>query len=202
MGRTSDARERLIESGRALMHERGYTAVGVSEVCTRAGVNKGSFYHFFPSKQDLAREVIQSFWSMTSDALDEMVEGNGPPLDRFKSFFRQSYRWHKRLKKETGKLLGCPLGNLALEMSNQDPELRTCLKDAIGRYIHRFEAVLRQAVDSGDLPEQSTGKAALMVMSLVEGTLMMAKMEDDPEVLKGLEDEALKLVGFPCDHRE
>ena len=61
MGRTSDARERLVESCQALMHEKGYTAVGVGEVCSRAGVNKGSFYHFFPSKQDLALTVIDQF---------------------------------------------------------------------------------------------------------------------------------------------
>jgi TetR/AcrR family transcriptional repressor of nem operon len=202
MGRSSDARERLIESGRSLMHERGFTAVGVSEVCARAGVNKGSFYHFFPSKQDLAREIIESYWSVFRDPLDAMAHGGGPPLDRFRNFFRENYLRNKQMKNECGKFLGCPLGNLALEMSTQSPELRTSLNNAFARYIQRFEAVLQQAVDNGDLPEQSTSKSARIVMALVEGAIMMAKTEDDPEILKGLEEEALKLVGLQQKARE
>ena len=53
MGRTSDARERLIHSAIELVHARSYADVGVNELCEHAGVKKGSFYHFFPSKRDL-----------------------------------------------------------------------------------------------------------------------------------------------------
>ena len=63
MGRTSNARERLIESASELWHSRSYADVGVNEICEHAGVRKGSFYHFFASKQDLALAVIDSFWS-------------------------------------------------------------------------------------------------------------------------------------------
>ena len=58
MGRTSDARSRLIESAFALWFRRSYADVGVSEICAAAGVQKGSFYHFFPSKTDLAVAVV------------------------------------------------------------------------------------------------------------------------------------------------
>ena len=50
MGRTSTAKSRLIATAMQLMYVRGYTAVGVHEICTQASVHKGSFYHFFPSK--------------------------------------------------------------------------------------------------------------------------------------------------------
>ncbi len=58
MGRVSDAKEHLIESGKQLMHARGYTAVSVQDLCQHAGVNKGSFYYFFPAKRDLVLAVI------------------------------------------------------------------------------------------------------------------------------------------------
>ena len=71
MGRTSDARERLIEAAGDLWHRRSYTDVGVGEICAEAGVQKGSFYHFFPSKQDLALAVIDDRWEHGDRATDQ-----------------------------------------------------------------------------------------------------------------------------------
>jgi TetR/AcrR family transcriptional repressor of nem operon len=134
MGRTSDARDRLIESGQGLMHERGFTAVGVSEVCAHAGVNKGSFYHFFPSKQELALAVIARYAEEADRMFEEMLDGDGPPLERLKVFFDRNYLHHKAMRDESGQCLGCPLGNLALEMSPQDPVLRERLRRVFEGY--------------------------------------------------------------------
>ncbi|HTO08336.1 MAG TPA: helix-turn-helix domain-containing protein, partial [Myxococcota bacterium] len=67
MGRTSDARERLIDEASRLFHARSYESVGVQELCDAAEVNKGSFYHFFPSKEDLAAAVIDAQWEATRE---------------------------------------------------------------------------------------------------------------------------------------
>jgi TetR/AcrR family transcriptional regulator, transcriptional repressor for nem operon len=72
MGRTSEARERLIGTAGDLWHRRSYTDVGVSEICETAGVQKGSFYHFFPSKQDLASR------SSTTAGRSSVPAGCGP----------------------------------------------------------------------------------------------------------------------------
>lgn len=58
MPRTSDARERIVTSAARLFLERSYQAVGVDELCRAADVRKGSFYHYFPSKSELAKAVI------------------------------------------------------------------------------------------------------------------------------------------------
>ena len=128
MGRTSDARERLVDSGSELMHERGYTAVGVSEICSAAGVKKGSFYHFFPSKVDLALAVIDRHSTAASDALAELVEGTAPPLERLTTYLEGLRQGQVALRQSCGKVLGCPIGNLGLEMSTQQPELRERLR--------------------------------------------------------------------------
>lgn len=53
-----DTRQRIITSARDLIYGRSYAGVAVAEICARAEVKKGSFYHFFPSKQDLSLAVI------------------------------------------------------------------------------------------------------------------------------------------------
>ena len=65
MGRRSDARNRLLEGADRLFRDQGFAAVGVAQLCAAAGVNKGSFYHFFPSKQALLLEVVAAAWDET-----------------------------------------------------------------------------------------------------------------------------------------
>ena len=74
MGRTSDARERLIESARELIYARGYNSVGVEEICQHAGVNKGSFYHFYASKRDLVLDVIRAEDADYRRVADQIVQ--------------------------------------------------------------------------------------------------------------------------------
>jgi TetR/AcrR family transcriptional repressor of nem operon len=195
MGRKSDAKERLIRSGRQLMHERGYTAVGVAELCDTAGVNKGSFYHVFPSKQELALEVIDTFWADSATLLDEMVKGEGPPLERLRGFFEASHAQHRKISKECGHVAGCPLGSLAQEMSSQDPVLRKKLGEVFERHVDRFERVIAEAVGRGDLPRLDTRRAARALTALFQGAALLAKIWDDPELLTSLKDDALRLLG-------
>ena len=63
MGRTSDAKEKILTAAHSLMEMRGYSALGVAEICRTAGVPKGSFYYFFVSKEALALAVIDEHWA-------------------------------------------------------------------------------------------------------------------------------------------
>ena len=71
MGRMSDARERLLSSAGELIYALGSQGASVEELCERAGVKKGSFYHFFPSKQELTLAALEAQWNMMRDALVE-----------------------------------------------------------------------------------------------------------------------------------
>ena len=195
MGRTSDARDKLIASGSELMHERGYTAVGVSEICARAGVQKGSFYHFFPSKVELALAVIDRYAGAGGPALEELRHGDGAPLERLAAHLEGLYLGQMAVRESCGKVLGCPIGNLGLEMSTQEPALRERLRGEFERTIDGFETVLQQAIDDGELPPRDTRRAARSILALVEGTVMLAKMKDDPEPLRGLRDDVFALIG-------
>jgi len=180
------------------MHDRGYTAVGVSDVCATAGVNKGSFYHFFPSKVDLALAVIDAHWVATREIFDAQLGGDAPPLERLHRFLDSSYRQHRDRKKECGKIMGCPLGNLAVEMSTQDPRLRERLQGVFDKQVDRFDSLLTEAVECGDLPAFDTHAAAESLVALLQGTLMLAKIRDDPQPLKGLADQAMRVIGAPA----
>jgi TetR/AcrR family transcriptional regulator, transcriptional repressor for nem operon len=63
VGRTSDARTKILASAQSLIELHGYSAPSVAEICQAAGVPKGSFYYFFESKQALALAVIDERWA-------------------------------------------------------------------------------------------------------------------------------------------
>ncbi len=201
MGQKPDARERLVRSGRELMLERGYTAVGIAELCESAGVNKGSFYHAFPSKQDLALEVIDRFAGESSALFDDMVTGVGPPLTRLRRFFDAVYTHQRERRAECGRVQGCLLGGLAQEMSGQDPVLRKRLGEAFDWQVGRFERAIAEAVGRGDLPRLDARRAARSLTALHQGALLLAKTTNDPEPLARLGEDALRLLGVPGARR-
>ena len=61
MSNTNDTRERIIVVAKSRFHNRSYADVGIKEICDMASIQKGSFYHFFPSKRDLVLAVIDEF---------------------------------------------------------------------------------------------------------------------------------------------
>ena len=62
MAPSNDTKQRILASARELIYSRSYSDVGVAAICTHAGVKKGSFYHFFASKQELTLEALDTFY--------------------------------------------------------------------------------------------------------------------------------------------
>ena len=87
MPRISDAKEKLMSAARDLIWERSYGATSVDEICAKADVRKGSFYHFFKSKSDLEIAALEADWQMKKAVYNEIFSPTVPPLDRLAKFF-------------------------------------------------------------------------------------------------------------------
>ena len=197
MGRTSDAKERLLKSAMELMHDQGFGAVGVSEICAHAGVKKGSFYHFFDSKQALALEVVESFRKGSRDFMESFLLGTAPPLERLAAYLDGIYGYHLSSCEVLGKQTGCPLANLALEMSTQDKTIRLSVLQAFEGQLALIESVLREASRAGDLPSEIDPRSgAETVLALVEGMVMFSKLQDSPEPLRNLKSQVFRCLGL------
>ena len=125
MSRGYETRQRLLDSAQQLMYSRSYGNVGVQEICKDAKVQKGSFYHFFPSKSALMIEVLEQIkMQMIESILLPAFAKDLLPGKRFERFIEYAYQYQLQLKEEYGYVLGCPMGNIALEMSTQDEPIR------------------------------------------------------------------------------
>jgi len=199
MGRTSDARERLIEAAGRLFHARSYEAVGVQELCDAAGVNKGSFYHYFPSKDDLAAAVIDAQWANVRDEiLTPTLADDIAPLARIERFFARLARNQRSARKDLGVTPGCPLANLSGELCTHEPKLRRKLARVFVGMRAAFEGTLHAAVAAGELPRGTdVPRAAEALVAFAEGALLLAAAHDDPGLVGRLGRLALGLVRAP-----
>ncbi|MBG0830233.1 TetR/AcrR family transcriptional regulator [Planomonospora sp. ID67723] len=194
MGRSSTARERLLESACELMLSRGYGSIGVAEICSRADVRKGSFYHFFESKQALTIAVVDAHWQTQRAAWTAILGDPAPPLERLERLFREQAEGQRRAKLSGGAVHGCLLANLALELSQQDDPVQERLGEIFAEQIALVQAVLDQAAGEGAIPAPRPGTARSLVAQL-EGLVLFAKLGNDPAILDDLWEQAELLLG-------
>src|SRR5689334_3024524 len=117
MGRTSDARERILTAAQSLIELRGYSALGVAEICKAADVPKGSFYHFFESKEALALTVLDEHWKVQRSEWARVLQDEADPLTRLRRLFEQTEAGLRAGRQSCGTVSGCMFGNLTLELS-------------------------------------------------------------------------------------
>lgn len=187
MTQEQDTRQRIVSSARDLIYRRSYADVGVAEICARAAVKKGSFYHFFPSKQDLSLAVIDALRTGLEDqVLIPAFARDLPPLHRLERFIATLYEFQRDTAASNGHLLGCPFGNLALELATRDEVIRHKLVSVFAGIQARFEQALNEAQTAGEIDGVDIPATAAAMLAYLEGILLLAKTANDPEVIRRL----------------
>ncbi|GIX49487.1 MAG: TetR family transcriptional regulator [Candidatus Tectimicrobiota bacterium] len=194
MGRVSDARSRLVQTATELFSVRGATAVSVQDICARAGVKKGSFYHFFPSKRDLVLAVIEAYAARVQAMWEAALAGGGSVGERLARAFELAADALQAARETYGHLHGCPLGNLALELSPQDDVIRQKLQETFDGWTRVVERMLREAAGEGPLAAADVSMTARTIVAYFEGVMLLAKTQNDPAVVRQLAPGALRLM--------
>lgn len=172
----ADTRLRLVETAARLFHEQGYEATGVSTILRESGVNSGSLYHFFASKEELLRAVLAYYL----DELQAQVTGpaesqTDDPIERVFALMAR-YRWGLDL---TGCTMGCPIGNLALELSDSHPQVRALIHANFENWLDAVTGWLDAAGER--LPPDIDRRAlARFVLTTMEGGIMQARAAGAP----------------------
>jgi TetR/AcrR family transcriptional repressor of nem operon len=203
MGRTSDARERLMDAIHSLIWEESYGGVTIDDICRRAAVKKGSFYYFFESKSDLAVSALERLWAeQWKPRLDAQFSPSVKPLGRIVGYLESLYAMQAESKRKLGKVLGCPVCSIGSEVSTQDERLSAKVREICGRKRLYLETAIRDAVADGSIePCDPTEKAASLA-GLIDGVVGQGRIMNDPEVIRSLPLMALDFlrprVGVPA----
>jgi TetR/AcrR family transcriptional repressor of nem operon len=170
-----EVRAALLGAGRALIHGQGFNASGVKDITAQAGVPKGSFYHYFPSKDDFVIAVVEEYWASIEARFGVILsDASLAPLARVTGFFRAMTD-----DNETRDFtLGCLLGNMSLELADGSPAMRTTLARLFARWEHLLTTCLSAAQLAGDLPgSRDVRELASTLIEAWEGAVMRGKVE-------------------------
>ena len=195
MSASNDTRQRILNVARDLIYRHSYAEIGVAQICADAGVSKGSFYHFFPGKRDLTLAVLDlGFDELKRELMDKAFATDVPPMQRLQRFVDQVIAFQSAMHSNTGAVPGCQFGNMAAEQATQDEVLRNKVATLLARQRAAIGAALQQAVEQGDIAGPDGRRdagidvdaTAAAMLAYVEGVLLMAKAQNDPEVLARL----------------
>ncbi|MEV8557887.1 TetR/AcrR family transcriptional regulator [Streptomyces sp. NPDC051917] len=199
MGRTSDAREKILTAAQSLIELRGYSALGVAEICKTAGVPKGSFYYFFESKESLALAVLDEHWESQRSDWARVLRGEGEPLSRLRRLFEETEAGLRAGQQSCGTVSGCMFGNLTLELSNQTEPIRERLQQIFGAQVEMVEKVIAEARERGEVTVGDTHEAARSIVAQLEGQVLFAKLYNNTQHLQALWENCLSLLSVRPD---
>lgn len=182
----------ILEKSAALIHARGFNNTGIQEILNAAGVPKGSFYFYFDSKESLGLAVVDHYTEIIDSLFVKfLLDASVHPLKRLDNllcFYEQNF-------KKTGYRLGCPIGNLSLEMSDISERFREKLKSSIDRLVSRIESCLSEAQGQGSIPGGSDLREhARFIFYGFEGALLHMKVVKGPEPMTSYRNFMLKYL--------
>lgn len=185
---------RLLSTAMELIWESSYGSVSVDDICRKAEVKKGSFYHFFPSKSDLTVAAMEADWKAKQPELDAIFSPQSPPLSRLEGYCDNSVRCQEEKLSTYGKICGCPMITLGAELSTQDEKIRLKAVEIVNRYIRYLESAIRDAQEENLIAPGNPREAAERVFSLFQGSLLQAKILNDLAPLRDLKVSVLRLL--------
>lgn len=169
------SREALLNAGVAALTEKGFSATGIDEILRSVGVPKGSFYHFFGSKEAFGAQLITRYDEYFIHKLDRFfLDETLSPLDRIDAFFADAERGMKRF----GFRRGCLIGNLGQEMGALPEPFRAQLTNVLLGWQRRTAVVLEQARRAREIdPAADCAEWAAFLWTGWEGAVLRAKLE-------------------------
>ncbi len=194
MAKESDAKERLLKTASDLIWESSYGSVGVEQICERAGVQKGSFYHFFASKSELAIAAAETHWEKNRADKERVFAESVPPLERLSAWCDLVRRNQVRRAEKRGKVLGCPYSSMGSELSTQDEKIRLKCQEMADRTCALVETAVRAAQREGLVAKGNAAQKARELYSFATGVVLQAKIHNDLRLLDGLKPGVFRLL--------
>lgn len=173
MARTN-TREEIIRKGAELIHAQGFNATGLQQILQAVGIPKGSFYFYFKSKEDFGLEIIDYFSTIINGIFTRYLSDKKiSPMRRFKKlfdFFEDAFQ-------KNGSALGCPIGNLSLELADTNERFRVHLGGVIETLIAKIELCLQEAKHDKSIPASlNTADTARFIFHGFEGAILHMKV--------------------------
>lgn len=187
MNRHKDTCQHLLTTGREIISNRGFSSVGLSSILQQANVPKGSFYHYFRSKEQFGQALLEDYFAGYLDALAQRFSTAGQSaLERLMGYWED---WQHQYCGPDG-LQNCLVVKLSAEVADLSEPMRITLRDSTSRIVEAIAGCIRAAIEEGSLPEQDADQLAASLYQLWLGASLLTKLRRDDEAM----DRAMTLT--------
>lgn len=185
-------RERILQAAFEEIYRNGFRSASVDQILTDTGLTKGALYHHFPNKaalgyavvDEVIRQKIDQIWIRPIDRAEDPLEG-----------LRNSFEAVPPEEMEMVCTMGCPLNNLAQEMSPIDEEFRRRIAAVYKAWHTGIASPLKKGMDAGYVRKDlDCDQAATFLIATLEGAAGLAKNAQDPQVLQACMKGILQYV--------
>ncbi len=173
-------RQKILDIAAEEIHLCGFQACNISAIINKAGISKGALYHHFENKQALGYAVVDEVFAPKMIAMWKPVFSSDDPIAAMTSLFREALNWTdcECISR------GCPMNNLAQEMSQVDEGFRLRINDAMCRWQNGIELSLQRGQANGYVkPEINAKQTAIFLIASIEGGYGLAKNAQDIGIL-------------------
>ncbi len=179
-------RQKLIDTAKDLLWMSSYGAVSVDDICKKAGVKKGSFYHYFPSKQDLALEVMEEYHQYKiHEVMTPVFAANKSFAAQINDMTDAILRDNRQSLEKYGRVCGCPLAALGSEMIGEEDRAITAKVEELFESARGFiVTAIARAIEAGEIPPMDIDAKTRELHDFITGLMVMARVHNS---LDGLE---------------
>ncbi len=195
MNSEQDTRTKLLYAAIDLIWRASFGSVSVDDICVQAGVLKGSFYHFFPSKVDLAIEAVKFNWEEYRPEIDRIYDAEKEPLQRISDHCDLALKRQKEMLKTCGFVPECPVTALGSEQSTQNEPLREVIDSHLKYMMRYFSQAISDAIESGAIPKTNIKRKTDEIFSLYLRTFTYARITNDLQPIRNMKKALLTLLG-------
>jgi len=143
-----DTRQQILETAKSIILGKGFAAVGLNEILITASVPKGSFYHYFKSKEQFGNALLEDYFAGYINMLESQLRDDGTPaVKRLMSYFQH---WLDSQLSDTTEDK-CLVVKLSAEVTDLSESMRRTLNEGTGKVIARISKAIEEAVDSKEL---------------------------------------------------
>lgn len=168
-----DTRQHLLDIGQHIMAAKGFSSVGLNEILRTAGVPKGSFYHYFPSKELYGQAVLEAYFSAYLAAQKQRFnDASTPAAERLLGY------WQQWLISNSGACheQKCLVVKLSAEVADLSEAMRLTLRDGTDQVIAQLADCIRAGQVDGSLVVTDAPASAVMLYQLWLGASLLAKL--------------------------
>jgi len=195
-----DSKKKILGAALQVIRAKGYSATRVEDVCEAAGLTKGSFFHHFKSKEDLAVEAA-AFWDVLTSGLFVTAPYHSLPraIDRLLGYVD----FRKALLLGNLPEFTCLVGTMVQEVYETYPAIRDACERSISGHAATLEADIAEAVrDSGVSAEWTAQSLALHTQAVIQGAFILAKAKGGPEIAAQSLDHLRRYLTLLLDRTE